>query len=433
MSVALADGRSRSPIERVVIINDDCVESGGAAAIALSSAGLLRHRGIPVTFLSGGPGPQPILSESGVELICLGGQNLWNGRRHNAAARGLFDSRTAAALSAWLGANDTPGTCYHVHNWHKYLSPSIFGPLRRVQERLSLTAHDYFLACPNGGFFHYPREQACDLKPGTVGCVLANCDRRNYGHKLWRVVRHKIRESIIDFQHSPARVIAVHEGMIPFLTRGGIPKSSITVLRNPVMPWRTTRVPAERNRDVMFVGRIEEDKGISQLAAAAREADVSLRVIGDGPLAGDLQKKYPEVTFLGWRPRQEIGQLIRSARMLVLPSRWHETFGLVALEALMSGVPVIMSKFALLSEDLVASGFGLACDPHDIHSLGHAIRSLVDDDDRVRQLSVSAFFGARSLAPTPEQWCDELVDLYQALLKASAASYQPDRSAPAWS
>jgi glycosyltransferase involved in cell wall biosynthesis len=433
VNAALAEGRGRSPIERVVIINDDCVESGGAAAIALLSADLLSRRGIPVTFLSGGPGPQPILSERGVKLVCLGGQHLWNGQRHSAAAKGLFDSRTAAALSAWLEANDTAGTCYHLHNWHKYLSPSIFRPLRQVQERLSLTTHDYFLACPNGGFFQYPRERPCDLRPGTIGCILTNCDRRKYAHKLWRVARHKIREAIIDFKRSPARVIAVHEGMIPFLTRGGIPNTAITVLRNPVTPWRTTRVQAERNRDVMFVGRIEEDKGIGLLAAAAREAHVSLRVIGAGPLADDLQERYPEVSFLGWRRREEIAQLIGSARMLILPSRWHETFGLVALEALMSGVPVIMSKFALLSEDLVASGFGLACDPHDIRSLVHTIQELVDDDDRVRQLSVRAFVGARSLAPTPEQWCDELIAHYETLLEASATGYQPDRSAPAWS
>ena len=65
--------------DRVVVINDDAVERGGAAAIALASARLLRARGVPVTFLSGTGPIDPALEACGVSVAVLGGRHLLDG------------------------------------------------------------------------------------------------------------------------------------------------------------------------------------------------------------------------------------------------------------------------------------------------------------------------------------------------------------------
>ena len=414
--------RARRPVvERVVVINDDGVANGGAAAIAIASALSLRERGLQVCFLGAGTAFDPRLNAAGVAVHSLGGAQLMESPRPKAAIRGLFDPATARALSAWLGANDTPGTCYHLHNWHKALSPSVFRPLSRVRARLVMTAHDYFLACPNGGYVHYPRERTCELTPGSLGCAVANCDRRHYAHKLWRLARHKLRQHLFDLAQAPARVIAVHEGMVPLLERGGIPRPTVRVLRNPVAPRRSDRVRVEHNRHVMFVGRLEEDKGVCLLAAAARTAGLPLILVGSGPLAESLREQYPEVTFLGWQSPERIGELLGSARLLAAPSRWRETFGLVALEALMCGVPVMVSRFAMIAPEIVESGFGLACDPHDIDAMAETMRRLAEDDDRLRSMSLRAFAEARRLAPTQDEWCENLMNLYCELLDGRPA------------
>ncbi|MDG9415076.1 hypothetical protein OLF88_11515, partial [Streptococcus pneumoniae] len=80
----------------------------------------------------------------------------------------------------------------------------------------------------------------------------------------------------------PATVVAVHEGMRPYLARGGIGAERVAVLRNPVVPWRSERVRAERNREILYVGRLERNKGVDVVAAAAREAGLPLRIVGDG-------------------------------------------------------------------------------------------------------------------------------------------------------
>jgi glycosyltransferase involved in cell wall biosynthesis len=402
--------------DRVVVINDDAVERGGAAAVALASARLLRERDLPVTFLSGSNDVDGDLNARGVSVAVLGGRHLLERTTGSAIARGLFDPVTNAALASWITANDTPRTVYHLHNWHKALSPSIFVGLRQVAPRLVISAHDYFLACPNGAYFHYPRQRECLLTPNGAACVATACDRRNYGHKLWRVARHGLRHRLFDLTDSEAMVVAVHESMLPLLTRGPISAGRIRVIRNPVTAWRDTRVPAETNREIFFIGRLDGDKGAHLLARAAQHVGARLHLIGDGPLATEIVRDCPSAELLGWRSRDEIAELIGGARIVVSPTLNREPFGLVALEALMSGIPVIVARSSPFAVEIADSQYGLACDPHDGSALAAAIDTLLRDDALVRRMSCRAFAEARRLAPTPTQWCDDLLTLYRSCL-----------------
>ncbi|MBV9235911.1 MAG: glycosyltransferase family 4 protein [Xanthobacteraceae bacterium] len=394
----------------VVIINDDCVASGGAAGIALTSARVLQARGVRVSYLAGdarsGSLPQP---ES---VLSLSGRHIMEGARGAAALRGLYDHNTRRSLEQWIAENDSPQAIYHLHNWHKVLSPSVFAALKPVQDRLFISTHDYFLVCPNGGQFNYPRHHACDLKPMSSECVFTQCDRRNYIHKLWRVARTAMQNRVLEPAQMEATILAVHDGMVPYLVGGGIPRHRIHVLRNPITPWSRERVTAERNKEILFVGRLERDKGIDLLAAAARDAGAILTVVGDGPLRKELALQYPDVNFLGFRPPHEIATIARNARILVSPSRWRETFGLTTLEALTSGIPVVVSRFALIAGEVAEHGFGRTCNPYDEDELATTLKTLLHDSETVAAMSRRAFMAAAHLATTPEQWGNELLALY---------------------
>jgi len=410
-------------IDRVVVINDDAAERGGAATIALMSAKLLNGRSIPVSYLAGTGDFDPELKAAGIDTGVLGGRHILDGSRGSAAVRGLFDPATETRLARWISDHDTPGTLYHLHNWHKVLSPSIFRPLRRVARRLVMSAHDYFLVCPNGGYFIYPQHAACELVPAGWRCIGTNCDRRHYGHKLWRVARHLTRRHLFELNGSGAVVLAVHEKMVPLLARAGIVADSIRVLRNPVMPWSGHRVTAEHNREVFFVGRLDGDKGADILARAARLCGAPLRIVGDGPLSRSIARDNPEAQLLGWRTREEITTLMQTARIVASPTRSRETFGLVALEAVMSGIPVILSHLFAIGDELAQRELGVVCHPLDERTLAACIRELMHDDDAVHQMSCRGFSEGRSLAPTAEQWCDQLVSLYRQQLDHIAARH----------
>lgn len=404
---------------RVVVINDASSARGGATGLTIELMKGLRARGVPVTFVCGDGGDAVDLLELGIEMSPVGGAHLLQQSKVSALGTGLYNRAAKRHLANWIAANDTPNTVYHLHGWSKILSPSVFAALKPVEHRLIVHAHDFFLACPNGGYANFQTHTPCDLKPMSPACLATHCDKRSYPQKLWRVGRHALRRSLFDLKKSPARIAAIHEDMIEGLVLGGVPAASICALRNPVHPFRQNRIRAEENRKVVFVGRLFEEKGADLAAAACREAGVSMMVIGEGDDGARIREANPDVAFMGWRSREEIGELASEARLLVMPSRYPEPFGLVALEALMSGLPVVLSSSALLSREIVARGMGAGVNPFDQAEFSATLARLDADSEAVQAMSETAFAHAGELCLTPDAWVTETLALYRDQLRAS--------------
>lgn len=215
-------------------------------------------------------------------------------------------------------------------------------------------------------------------------------------------------------------MLIIHEAMREPLRRGGAPDGCLRGLPNPVTPWSRERIAVENNAEFVFVGRLAEEKGPDLAARAARRAGVPLTIIGDGPMAPVLRKTFPEVNFAGRLAPEDVAKRVRSARALVMPSRYPEPYGLVAVEALWSGTPVIIAASALLAPDVTRLGAGLACDPRDETALSASMARLSADRDLVRQMSLNAFQMTRALGLSPDAWVDELIGHFHELTAAAA-------------
>ncbi len=399
-------------VERVVIINDASTAWGGATGLALLSAELLTARGVPVTFVAGDKGDGEKLAELGVEIVAVGGRGLVHQGKLKAMKTGLYNTAARDRLAAWIRDNDGPGVVYHLHGWSKILSPAIFDALRPVAPRTVIHAHDFFLACPNGGFMDYRHDQPCGRVPLGVDCLTTNCDKRTYGQKLWRVGRQKVLRA--RFLGPPwARIVMIHGRMAPYLEKAGIDPRLMFELPNPTEPICTDRVTVETNRDFLFIGRVEAEKGIEDAIAAARLAGVPLKVIGEGPLRMPLTRQYPEVDFLGWKSREDMAGILAGARALIMPSRYPEPYGLVAAEAARSGLPVILAQTAFLGPDFLRLGIGLCCDTRDPDRLAAAIAVIRDmEPARIREMSLRARREADRVSTTPGAWIEGLMAQY---------------------
>jgi glycosyltransferase involved in cell wall biosynthesis len=124
------------------------------------------------------------------------------------------------------------------------------------------------------------------------------------------------------------------------LSQAGLPAESIHVVP-PFVHGLDRAAKADGPPCVLFVGRLVEAKGVRDAVEAWRRADVSLPLVvaGTGPLRDSLRDAGVEV--LGWVDRAKLARLYRRARALLLPSRWQEPFGIVGIEALAFGVPVV--------------------------------------------------------------------------------------------
>ena len=110
-----------------------------------------------------------------------------------------------------------------------------------------------------------------------------------------------------------------------------------------------------RDRDLVFLGRLVSDKGVDLLLRALgdlkkRNVSPNLTIIGDGPEERSLRQLAQElridsqVNFAGRKTGEELVDLLNAHRVMVVPSRWREPFGVVALEGIACGCVVVGSE-----------------------------------------------------------------------------------------
>src|SRR5690606_23661441 len=111
-----------------------------------------------------------------------------------------------------------------------------------------------------------------------------------------------------------------------------------------------------------------------------------------------------------------IAELSQRSRMLVMPSRWAEPYGMVAGEALWSGLPVIASKKAYLADEIAAAGASLAVETDDINAFAAAIRRISDNDETAKTMSERAHTATQHLSNTLADWEQKHQVLYEQML-----------------
>lgn len=404
-------------LSHVVIISDSSTSMGGDSALARLSARQLAARGLRVTYVCGDEGKAPDLEAEGIDVIGAGSARLLQRSRLRAMREGIYNPGMRRFMEAAIAKTDGPGTVYHLHGWAQILSPAIFSALARVASRTYVHAHDMFLACPNGVFMDYQANQACARVPLSWSCIGTHCDKRSYLHKLWRVARQQALFRYFDTDLGWAGIIAIHPDAVPRLARAGYPENLFRVVRNPAAAYTPDRIKAESNNSLVYIGRLERDKGVLDLAKAAQRCGIDLVCIGEGALRDTIEREFPSVRITGWLPPEAIGAEVRSARALVMPSHHPEPFALVLPEAIASGLPVAVAKSALMASEIEDAGLGMAFDVFDDADFDRAITFFRDmNESDLETMSKRCLINGGNLALTVSEWVDALVDLYEEAL-----------------
>ena len=164
----------------------------------------------------------------------------------------------------------------------------------------------------------------------------------------------------------------------------------------------------------LYVGRLSEEKGVRELAAAAD--GLPLVVVGDGP----LRPLFPNAT--GFVPPSEIGAYYERAAVVVVPSR-REGYGMVAREAMAHGRPVVATAVGGLV-DVVEDGVtGVLVRPRDSAALRREVRRLLDDAGLRARLGAAARDRAREQC----SWDAHVQHLCDAWRLAARADSEEDR------
>jgi glycosyltransferase involved in cell wall biosynthesis len=405
----------------VVILNDHASLTGGSAAVALASARGLAARGNRVTLLTCvGPVAPGLSAVPNLEVVCLGQEEISRDpNRMRAFTSGIRNTRAVAALRTLLQGKPRGRTIVHVHSWTKALSAFTPHAACEMGFPLVATLHDFFITCPSGGFFVHGPDTLCTRVPLSVGCVTCNCDRRNYGHKLWRTARTVVQNRILNLPRKVAHFVGVSHHSLGVL-RPHLPASvPVTMVRNPLECEDHGPAAVALNRSFVFIGRFEEEKGVRLFAEAVRATGLPAVFVGDGALSAEMKRLCPEARFTGWLGPDAMRRELAGARAIVFPPLWYETLGLVVVEAAAAGVPAIVAD-RCAATDVVRDGVnGIHFTHGDARALAAAMLRLDGDAALAGSLGRSAYDGYWADPWTVERHVGKLLDVYGELTRSA--------------
>ena len=331
----------------VVVINDLATVTGGGDTVALAEAEGLARKGHRVTLLAGSGEPDPDLVKAGVAVRRTGQHTtLSDPSRLRGAARGIWNRASAAAVRELAVEADL----IHIHCFTKVISPSAIRAAVDSGVPTVVTLHDYFAACPNGGFFNYQSQQICRLTPLSARCLATNCDIRAYSHKLWRVGRFAVQRWLGEMPAGIRHLIVPSDFALGVL-RPFLPSTArVHVLANPIPEPRMPRAGVAASDAFVFVGRLRTEKGPLLFARAAHAAGARAVFVGDGEDAAAVRQANPDAELRGWLDPAGVRATVRSARAAVVPSQWYEVQPLSPLEAAAHGVPAVVADTSAARE-----------------------------------------------------------------------------------
>lgn len=373
--------------------------AGGAGWSSRALALGLRAAGHQVRVITTSPGTGDL---DGLEVTRLH----YQGRKRLAAPR-LF----ARALQ------DEPDAVVHAQH-----SLSALGALAGPRPgRVAVTVRDHWPVC-----FWSTRVSRGALCPA---CTLGNMSRCVTGRVpapapiAWGAIPYMRADLLLKRRalERAGATLAVSEAIAGELRAAGLPR--VETLPNLVDPVETRAlslgVPALPlpERFLLFIGKLEENKGARLLvpAVAAARTGLPLVVLGEGSLQHALKfeaaSRGVEILLRGWAHRDDVLKAMARAQALVFPSLWPEPLSRVLLEALALGTPVAAMDTGGTREILVPGESGLVVS--EAGELGEAVGRLVRDPALRQRISEGA--RQRALAFAPEALVPRYVDVYKRL------------------
>jgi len=249
-----------------------------------------------------------------------------------------------------------------VHNVYPFISPADFRSFQRMGARVVHVVHNFRHSCVRGS--HFRAGASCHTCNAGAMKSLAAVGRGCYRDS-------RLQSGVLALSnamhHGSWRALdaysCISEFMKDYMIAAGFDAERMFVNPNPVGA-AADRATATTGRDLLFAGRLEEEKGLGMLLSAwatiplSLKAGTRLHLVGSGTLeaeAAQASRIHPDVLYHGKRTPDELRAIGLSCRASVVPSVWDEPFGRVVIEAFQQGRGAVVTRRGGLPE-LVSDG-----------------------------------------------------------------------------
>lgn len=310
----------------------------------------------------------------------------------------------------------------HLHNIYHQISPSILTVLKKEGIPIVMTVHDYKLVCPNYRLFN--QGQICKKckKRKYFYALFNKCVKDSYLASGLNCLEMYFHKAMKFYEKNVDLFICPSQFMQKTLKDWGLPQEKLVTLPHFTLGKNLTKVK-RGGKYVLFFGRLSLEKGIDDLIKTAQDLpEIKFKIAGDGPekkrIKRKLQKlKIRNVSLLGFQEKKNLRKIISLAHCVVVPSIWHEVFGLTIIESFQYGKPVIARKRGAISELIQEGENGFLFE--DQKELTEKIKLIFGDQSLYKKLGQNAL--TKFEDHDPHLYYLKLRKLYNSQLKRSGS------------
>lgn len=284
----------------------------------------------------------------------------------------------------------------HVHNTLPLISPSVYYSANNCKIPVVQTIHNFRLLCPTATFIR--NNKICEdcIDKGLICSIKNKCYRGSL-----------IQSAVSALTLSLHRIVGTYNRINSYICLTEFNKNKLINLVNEDKIFIKPNF-VRKNKDLvtlnnkyyfLFLGRIDELKGIRLLVEAWESINSNtskLLIVGKGPLEDEInqyikKRNITGIELLGFKNKDEVMELIRYAKALIVPSQWYEGFPMTIAESLSQGVPVIAGDIGNLSTIINNGENGLLFTYNDKNELKEKIIQLDNNTELLEKITKGAF------------------------------------------
>lgn len=282
----------------------------------------------------------------------------------------------------------------HLHNIYHQISPSIIHSLKKAGIPIVMTLHDYKLVCASYSMLADGSicEACCSGKYYYCfyrRCVKASC-KKSLLNTVEMYLHHKLLHiyDLVDVFISPSQFLIKKMNFMGF-------KTKIECIPNFIDSKRFVPEYRINEKSICFIGRLSREKGVDLLIDAMSNIDLTLKIIGEGPLKSELQAKVKHIganniVFMGFMSGLDLKEEIRKSLFTIIPSICYENYPLSVIESFALGKPVVGARIGGIPELVKDNITGYTFNPFDSSDLRRKIMKLADDPETIIRMGMNA-------------------------------------------
>jgi glycosyltransferase involved in cell wall biosynthesis len=236
----------------------------------------------------------------------------------------------------------------HIHNVYYDASSSIFWAIKKKNVPAVMTIHNYRLGCIQGLLFRENAVCSLCLDKNTAYYGLKHrCFKDSFVKSLQLTLVNKFNQWTIQYKNPVQKYIFLADFTKNLLSETLSLKNTEGVLKPNYVSDFGVSPMSEREDAYLFVGRLNEQKGVKVLIETFKHNKKKLAIIGSGPLDDYVKEAaltYPNIHYWGYANGAFIIEQLKKSKALIVPSLTYEGQPMTILEAFSTGTPVLAAN-----------------------------------------------------------------------------------------